>query len=471
MADELLHFNQRMTDYEALMWNIEKDPWLSSNIVGVTILDRPVDFADFRARMANACARIPRLRQRVQPGIGRFAPPTWVTDAEFDLDYHLRQMSLPEPGSLRQLLDLATDMMQDPFDRTRPLWQYVVFTSYEGNKGALFTKLHHTIADGATAIEMAAQYLSPTREQPSPDYIDLDELIARETTDQGGMVRQVFDAGGTFARRGLEAVSHAAGEVTKTVTDPTRIGNFVRDIVDSVKVTSVQLAATESKASPLWSQRSRHRRVEVFDIPFDDARNAAKRLGGKLNDFFVTGAVEGAARYHEAKGASHDTFTVSFAINTRSESAADSAGNEFTLVPVELPAGNMALEDRFALVHDKLAAVKEEVHGSGMMNALAGVMNLLPTSVVTTTARNRAAHVDFGTSNVPAAPIPLYMSGAEVEAMYPVGPVAGTAFIHTLVSYNGTLFVGMNIDADAINEPALLRSLMSDAYADLIQFG
>ena len=111
------------------------------------------------------------------------------------------------------------------------------------------------------------------------------------------------------------------------------------------------------------------------------------------------------------------------------------------------------------------------MRGGGGLNALAGVVNLLPTSVVTTSARNRAAHIDFATSNAAAAPFPLFMSGAEVKAIIPVGPVAGTAFNQTMLSYNGTLFVGMNIDTRAVDEPALLHSLMKDSYRDLINLG
>lgn len=471
MPGGLLHFDHRMTDSEALMWKIDGDPWLISNIVGINVLDRQLDFADFRRRMANAAAQIPRLRQRVQPGLGGLTAPTWVTDPEFDIDYHLRRMALPKPGNLRQLFDIAADLMQDPFDRTRPLWQYTIFDGVEGERSAMFSKLHHTMGDATMAIEVAAQYLSPNREQPPPDSIDLEELIRSETAERGDLVTQIMNAGGSLTRLGVDAVAGAAGEIGETLSNPARIGSKWRELVDNVRVTSVQLSATLSKASPLWSQRSRHRRIEVFELPFEASKETAKRLGGKLNDFFVTGAVEGAARYHEVMASPIQVFTVSFAIDTRSGSSADSPGNDFTIVPVELLAGPMKLEDRFTAVHERLEELQNVVRGGGGLNALAGVVNLLPTSVVTTSARNRAAHIDFATSNAAAAPFPLFMSGAEVKAIIPVGPVAGTAFNQTMLSYNGTLFVGMNIDTRAVDEPALLHSLMKDSYRDLINLG
>src|SRR3954454_13519624 len=84
-----LAFERRMSDQEALMWNIEKDPWLNPNGAALTILDRPVDIERMRAKIAYGLSRIPRLRERVVPGLGRMSPPVWATDPEFDLDYHV----------------------------------------------------------------------------------------------------------------------------------------------------------------------------------------------------------------------------------------------------------------------------------------------------------------------------------------------------------------------------------------------
>lgn len=129
-----LRFEQRMSDLEALMWNIEKDPWLNPNGGGVMVYDRPLDPAILRRAFANAVAEIPRLRDRVVPGLGRFSPPRWEPDPEFDLDNHIRHVALPAPGTERQLYDLASQLMQDPFDRTRPLWVFVLIDGLEGGR-------------------------------------------------------------------------------------------------------------------------------------------------------------------------------------------------------------------------------------------------------------------------------------------------------------------------------------------------
>ena len=90
------------------MWRLEKDPHLSSTFAAVTILDRPPDVDRLLARMERAVQVVERLGQRVQPAPVNLTAPTWVTDSNFDLRYHVRHIALPKPGTMRQLLDLAT---------------------------------------------------------------------------------------------------------------------------------------------------------------------------------------------------------------------------------------------------------------------------------------------------------------------------------------------------------------------------
>ena len=92
----------RMNDAEAIMWAVESDPFLRSDFMNVTLLDRPPDPARLRAGVARSIAAFPPLRQRVaRPPLG-LAPPEWVDDVDFDVEYHLRRLSVPAPGSVRQ---------------------------------------------------------------------------------------------------------------------------------------------------------------------------------------------------------------------------------------------------------------------------------------------------------------------------------------------------------------------------------
>ena len=104
---------------------------------------------------------------------------------------------------------------------------------------------------------------------------------------------------------------------------------------------------------------------------------------------------------------------------------------------------------------------------SGSVDALAAVAATLPTSVITRLARQQAQTVDFATSNVRGAPVPLYLAGAQILENYPVGPLLGVAYNLTLLSYSGSLDMGVNIDTQAVTDPALLRRCLERAFAEL----
>ena len=146
------------------MWRLEKDPHLSSTFAAVTILDRHPDFDRLLARMERAVLAVERLGQRVQPAPVNLTAPTWVDDSNFDLRYHVRHLALPKPGTMRQLLDLASLIACDPFDRTRPLWQFVIVDGLRGGKSALIEKLHHTITDGEGSVKLSLQFLDFERD-------------------------------------------------------------------------------------------------------------------------------------------------------------------------------------------------------------------------------------------------------------------------------------------------------------------
>src|SRR3954470_4006044 len=119
-------FSRHMSDEDALMWHIEKDPVLRSTIVAVAVLDQPPDWDRLRARFDRATLLIPRLRQRVLSPPLRIGPPRWTNDAGFDLDFHMRRFRLPPPADQRTLFDVIGPIATASFDRARPLWECTV---------------------------------------------------------------------------------------------------------------------------------------------------------------------------------------------------------------------------------------------------------------------------------------------------------------------------------------------------------
>ena len=459
---ELPHFDRKMSDAEGLMWRLEKDPHLSSTFANITILDRSPNFDLLLARLERATYAIPRLRQRVQPAPANITSPTWVDDPDFDLRYHVRHVSLPKPGSMRQLLDYASLLTGDAFDRTRPLWQFVVVDGLKGGKSALLQKLHHAIVDGEGGVQLSLQFLDFERRPPELTPLDPD-LIAAAAEQAAAdavptdLVREVLN--GSF-RMPLTLMR----QVKDLLADPTGMPAAGSAAADTVRGVLQQLGETDAARSPLWTKRSLRRQMEVLRVPFEDTRLAAKKLNGTLNTAFLAAAADAAGRYHRKMGTPVEELRSSMAISTRTDT---SGANAFSLARMLVPTGDMPIADRFTRVQT-LAHEARDAGMSGSVDALAALAATLPTSVITRIARQQAQTVDFATSNVRGAPVPLYLAGAKLLANHPVGPLLGVAFNLTLLSYNHSLDMGVNIDVDAVEDPALLRRCLRRAFDDLL---
>lgn len=469
----------RMSEHEALMWNIEKDPWLNPSGGSLILLDRELDMAQFRQTLRAGVAKTPRLYQRVVPGFARMSTPAWVPDVEFDLDGHLREVVLPSPGSDRQLFDLAAQLYSEPLDRTRPLWKFVVIHGLAKKRSAIYAIIHHSVSDGIGQLRMAELYQQVSADEPPPPDVDLDAIIAAAVEEgdakelggnYGTSTRANIQASATHvARRQFGIGRRMAGEVAMWPADPSRFTDAVGTLVDTVKSAVGQLSPSDEEAqsgSPLWTGRSRHRHLEYVQLEVADLKKIGKSAGGTVNDAFLAGLAEAAHRYHVAHGVEIETVNSSFVLSTRTDKKA--GGNAFTPVPVKLPAGEMDPADRIAAVMAAAEEAKDEAQRTGGMTGLSGVANLLPTSVVTSTARAAASRIDFATSNLRGAPFPIFVSGAEVLATVPMGPVAGTGANITALSMNGKFDIGIFVDPDAITEPEEFRRHIEESFADML---
>lgn len=463
MSPRELHFDERMSEREALMWSLEQDPFLRSAFGNVTFFDTPPDLGRFRDRMARACDAVPRLRQRVVEPLAGFAAPTWVEDPLFDLDFHVRRVAVVPPGDDRQVLDLAATLCSDAFDRSRPLWQFTIVEGLHGGRGAMVQRLHHTLADGEASVRLSGTFIDIERDADEP-LVQADPSTFRRT---GGVERRAPALAAARAALGAARVPWSAARwaARHALIDPRQVPGRAGDAVETARSLVRQVAVTEPARSPLWSRRSLRRHLEVLSLPFADVKAAAGSLDGTINDLFVTGAAGGAGAYHRRLGVDVGDLRMAMPVSTRTGS--DTGGNAFAPTRLLVPTGADARE-RFTAVQDVLRRTKAE-RATGMTRQVIGVANVLPTPLVARVARHQVATVDFTTSNVRGAPFDLYVAGARIEANYPIGPMAGTAFNLTTLSSSGRLDMGCVIDPVAVADPVLLRACIEESFAELLE--
>jgi hypothetical protein len=201
---------REMSEFEALMWRVERDPRLRSTMLGVYVLDCEPDWDRLEAAHEWGSRMIPRFRQRVVDPPLHLGLPAWTTDPDFDLGYHLRRIRLPEPGGFDKVLGLAEQVAMTPFDRARSPWEAVLVEGLEGGRAAYFLKLHHSLTDGQGGVQMLSLLHSRKRE-PSPDKPMPDLPKPEQSTPLSVLAEQVAGR----ARSAPRGVSAAAGRAAR----------------------------------------------------------------------------------------------------------------------------------------------------------------------------------------------------------------------------------------------------------------
>jgi diacylglycerol O-acyltransferase len=462
-----------MSATEAVMWKISDDPWLRPVAGTLTIVDRPIDADLFRRRVRHAVAEIARLRERVEPGPAPWEPPRWTPDRDFDLDYHLRHVAMADDGSMADLQELVSRWYEDPFDSARPLWQFVIVDGVEDGRGALFCKLHHTISDGIGLLRLSERYMDLERDAPPPPDVPLDAVIAEAAAPpaEPSSFRTAVDTARRVTRLAgwpLGVAQRGAAHAATAVLHPRRAVGAAGQLVDALRGTADQFDLDGAGGSPLWTARSARRHLESLQVPLLDIKQAGAALGASVNDVFVTGAVNAVVAYHRRHGAELQTVKFSFVVSQRQGGGV--GGNFFTPVRVHLPVPPASPSERLIAVRDAMAlrrtAIQTKDSGASL-SGLAGVAQLLPASTLSRIARTQVAGVDFATSNLRGAPIPLYIAGARVLHSATLGPLAGTPFNLTTISYDGSLDMGLLVDPVAVEDPGELRICLEEAYGDL----
>ena len=454
-----MRFERRMSDSDALMWHIEKDPLLRSTITAIAVLDAAPDRERLVAKIERGLRDIPRLRQRVVSPPFAVAPPEWVDDPNFELSYHLRAVRAPEPGTFRQLLDLAAPIAMQGFDRARPLWEFTIVEGLEGGRAALIQKVHHSVTDGVGGMKLALMLLDLERDTPL-DTTPLDALPDGERPSAGTLVRE------GIAHQWRRQLGIARRTATSAPDMLRRPATTARELSAAAASAARLMTPAFDPLSPLMQGRSLSVHFEIVTASLPDLKAAAKRAGGKLNDAFMAGIAGGLRRYHEHHGEPVDALRVTMPINIRGDDTGDLAGNAFAPARFRVPISIADPIERMQAMQSLVKAQRAEP-ALAFADSIAGVLNRLPASVVTPLFGSMLKGVDFVASNVPGAPFPVYLAGAKVESQYAMGPLTGAATNLTLLSYVDEVHIGVNTDPAAIPDPEVFVGFLNEGFEEV----
>jgi diacylglycerol O-acyltransferase / wax synthase len=211
--------------------------------------------------------------------------------------------------------------------------------------------------------------------------------------------------------------------------------------------------------------RSLRRHLEVFTVDMPAARAAAQRLGGSLNDVFVTGVAGALGRYAEKTGGTADELRMAMPVSTRERG--ERAANRFVPTRLLVPTDPHDVRERFAVIAERMRSTRSEP-ALAAAELLAGFASGLPTSMLVAATHSQTRTIDFATSNLRGSPVPLYLGGARIVANYPIGPRTGCALNVTLLSYCDELHMGLNIDPAAVTDVPLLMACLDESFEELL---
>jgi len=467
---------ERMNETEAIMWTIEADPAFRSDFANLVILEGKPDEARIRAKVEHAVAAIPRMRDRAVSGPFDLAPPQWVPDPEFDIDYHLRKVAVPAPGDMRALLDLVASMTATPLDRARPLWEFTLIEGLADGNTALVQQVHHTITDGVSGLKLSLELLEFEPDpQAGADAIMPDVPMEPEhidfTADVPPLPTPVETTASTvewIAERIGHVVGSIAGGTVDRLREPGKIVHDLEMLRELAASAQRQVFITDDARSPFMQRRSLGRRIELASFPIDDAKKAAHALGGSLNDVFVAAVAGALGRYHRELGVPVDELRLSMPISIHTDGDSSPSSNAFAPARVLVPVSGDRRE-RFAIIHERLLETRGEL-AVQTADQIAGLLAPLPDSMIVSMMRQQAATIDFATSNLRGSPVPLYIGGKRMLGSYPIGPRSGCGLNVTLLSYCSECLLGINLDPAVIREPDRFMHCLDEELNALLAF-
>ncbi len=446
-----------------LMYRSEANPRTRSGGLGVLLLDTTPDWERFRGHFDNASRRVLRLRQKVVVPTLPTAAPQWVVDPDFNLDFHVRRVRVPEPATLREVFDLAEVLVQSPMDIARPLWTATLVEGLAEGRAAMLLQTSHALTDGVGAVEMFAQLYDLQRDPPA-------ESPAAPPTAQhlspNDLMRQGFkQLPGGIVGAVWKVLWGALSMVGRVLLNPRSALAGASGYARS-GARAMSLAA---EPSPLLRQRNLASRTEALVLRLSDLHQAAKACGGSINDAYLAGLCGALGRYHQGLGVPIDTLPMAVPVNIRTE-ADPTGGNRFTNVYVAATVGTADPVARMKMIRAQMTQRREERarDNIGFVQPLLSVLpGVLPAPVLDAISGG-AAPWDVTASNLPFFQGDTYIAGAKVLQQFSLGPLPGVAMTAVLTSRGGWCTITVRYDRAAVEDDQLFARCLLEGFDEIL---
>jgi diacylglycerol O-acyltransferase / wax synthase len=365
-------------------------------------------FEELRDHIASRLCRAPRYRQRIAPVPFGLNAPIWVDDEHFDVDRHVLA------SSETHFADLVDACMSTQLRRDRPLWQICVAERLEDGKIGIVGKAHHCMVDGIAAVELASLLLDPT---PDPPPEESDGWRPRQPP---GSARRLL--GGI-----LDLVVEEASLLrypARFVRSPGRLAELVEPLSRARKALAESLRASEVR-DPVNQPITGARHLARLRRPLADLKRIGRPFGASVNDVLLAVSAGGMRRFLLERDRDAVPLKTMVPVNVRGSDPDSELGNRISFVFVDLPCDEPDPIRRLQNVRFAMSERKESGLPEGGDTVMA-MLKYMPRNAQHAVSRMIASPRTFNltVSNIPGPREPMYMCGCELEAAYPVVPIA-----------------------------------------------
>ncbi len=424
----------------------------------------PIDPARFlEVLRTRVCERYPVFGQRPIPPRTPLGMPRWEDVPDFDPATHVRSLRLAAPGDAHALQRHVNRYVGTPLPRDRPLWQMHLIHGYGGGS-ALYSRLHHAMADGIALMNVLLSMTDPTPDAP-PWEPELGEH--RRSGPVGTAVHAVESVAGT-AGSALLDLPH--------VLSPTGVADAVTLARQTTGIAAKLTLTRLPRCALTGVPGQRKHLVWAPPLPLADVVAAGHRTGTTVNDVLVAalaGAVSTYLRDHDGVAVDLPTMVP---VNLRpvDEPLPRELGNRFALVLFTLPSGLDTPFARLAETKRRMDQIKhspEAVLTFGLIRGIGRTSREIERYLVDFFA-DKASGV---TTNVPGPRSTRYIAGARIDSMLGWAPQSGDQTLGTCIfTYDGHVHMGFKVDADTVAHPEeLLTAFVAeiDALLHLAEAG
>lgn len=368
----------------------------------------------------------------------------WEEDDEFELDYHLRHLALPQPGRIRELLAMVSRLHGNLLDRNRPLWETYVIEGLPGGRFATYSKIHHALVDGVTGARMSANSLCLTAsEHKAPTW-------ALPFTHHPAATRKSAPPGWL---QQLSNVAKAGKEILPG------IGSGLWDIVRASYAEGATALPFQAPATPFNVEISGSRRFASQSYSLARFKHLGEVAGATVNDVTLAICAGALREYLLAQNKLPKKPLVAM-VPVSLHGETDAGGNQVSLLLASLATNIADPLKRLKRIVESTSQAKERLTKMPRLQKMAhGITSISPfgAGMVTGTAEKHPLF-NLVISNVPGPRETLYLNGARLDEVYPVSiPTHYLALNITISGYGDRL--GFGYIACRRSVPALQRML------------